>query len=98
MIKRIVKMTFHPDKTGDFLRVFSENRKRIAAAEGCTHLELWNDISNPSVFFTFSIWKEEKYLEQYRMSELFNTVWGKTKILFAAKPEAWSVKVEGENQ
>lgn len=94
MIRRIVKMTFKPERTGDFLKVFRENRKHIASAEGCTHLELWNDLADTSVFFTYSTWKEEKYLEQYRSSELFNTVWGQTKIHFAAKPEAWSVRVE----
>jgi hypothetical protein len=30
-------------------------------------------------------------LETYRHSELFKEVWSKTKPLFNAKPEAWSV-------
>jgi len=91
MIIRIVKMTFAPEKVNDFLKLFTENKSRIAGFEGCTHLELWNDKENPNVFFTYSHWQDESFLEKYRNSELFNTVWGKTKILFSDKPQAWTV-------
>jgi hypothetical protein len=40
------------------------------------------------------MWDDPKYLEAYRQSELFEGVWAKTKVLFDAKPEAWSVKVQ----
>ena len=60
--------------------------------EGCTHLELLNDTNTSNIFFTYSHWQTENDLNKYRKSELFKNVWGKTKVLFAAKPEVWSVK------
>lgn len=91
MIIRIVKMTFQQDKTADFLKVFNESKHLIAGFEGCTSLKLLNDRNNPGIFFTYSHWESEENLEKYRNSELFASVWAKTKILFAAKAEAWSV-------
>ena len=60
--------------------------------DGCKHVELMQDINNPTIFFTFSIWENPSDLEAYRQSELFKGVWAKTKVLFGDKPEAWSVK------
>ena len=92
MIKRFVKMTFKADSIERFKDIFEASKDLIAAMEGCKHVELLQDINNPTIFFTFSIWEEPKYLEAYRQSELFEGVWAKTKILFDAKPEAWSVR------
>ena len=92
MITRIVKMTFRPDEVPRFLHVFNENKTKIAGFEGCTHLELLNDVHTPAVFFTYSHWQDERYLEAYRNSELFKGVWQQTKQLFADKPDAWTVK------
>ena len=94
MITRLVKMTFHPDKVQDFFKLFNENKDKIAGFEGCTHLELLNDINDTNVFFTYSHWKDESCLEAYRNSELFKGVWQQTKLLFAAKPEAWTVRAK----
>ena len=91
MIKRFVKMTFKPENIDRFTDIFIASKNLIAAREGCQHVELLQDINNPTVFFTLSIWDDPKYLEAYRQSELFAGVWAKTKILFAEKPEAWSV-------
>ncbi|MGZ3899358.1 MAG: putative quinol monooxygenase [Bacteroidia bacterium] len=92
MIKRIVKMSFHPDKVEDFKALFKANYKQIAGFEGCSHVELLQDINNSSVFFTYSVWKDQASVENYRQSELFARVWSATKILFNNKPEAWSVE------
>jgi len=91
MITRIVKMTFRPGSSEEFLGIFNANKKFIAGSEGCTSLQLLNEKSNPDVFFTVSVWESEEYLNQYRNSKLFEEVWGKTKLLFAAKPEAWTL-------
>ncbi len=85
-------MTFKPDKVVDFLKIFDASKQYIRNMEGCSHLELLNDINSPTIFFTYSYWQTENDLNNYRNSELFEGVWGKTKILFAAKAEAWSVK------
>ena len=91
MIIRIVKMTFRPEEVTNFLQVFNASKQYIRTMEGCTHLELWNDIKAPNIFFTHSHWQTENDLNNYRNSELFKNVWSKTKLLFAEKPEAWSV-------
>ncbi len=92
MIIRIVKMTFQEDKVSEFLSVFNESKELIRNMPGCSHLELLNDINSPNVFFTYSYWNSEHDLNAYRDSELFSKVWSNTKILFEAKPEAWSVE------
>lgn len=92
MIIRIVKMTFMPEKVEAFLEVFHASKQFIRSMPGCNHLELLNDINSPTIFFTYSYWDSETELNNYRDSDLFKEVWSKTKILFSAKPEAWSVE------
>lgn len=91
MIKRFVKMTFKTENIERFKDIFNASKNLISAMEGCNHVELLQDINNPNIFFTLSIWEDPKYLEAYRQSALFEGVWAKTKILFAEKPEAWSL-------
>ena len=91
MIRRIVKMSFRHDETETFRAVFAEAQPRISSFPGCHGVELLQDILHPHIFFTFSVWDDHEALERYRASELFNTTWAKTKILFNDKPEAWSV-------
>ena len=92
---RIVKMTFDPTKVDEFLNNFNQVKEKIRAFEGVEHLELLNDKNKSNIYFTYSIWKDETYLEKYRHSDLFKGVWAQTKVLFNAKPLAWSVdKIE----
>jgi len=91
MIKRIVRMSFQPEKVDEFKGIFSKNWKLIAGFEGCSHVELLQDQSHFNVFFTYSIWENEEFLNKYRDSELFNKVWSSTKVLFNDKPQAWTV-------
>lgn len=97
MITRLVKMTFVPEKREDFLALFNANKERIAGFDGCLQLELGNDIAQANIFFTISRWRSEEDLENYRRSELFASVWSKTKLLFAEKPEAWSLNIEHDS-
>jgi quinol monooxygenase YgiN len=92
MIKRIVKMSFHAQHISTFKSIFESNWKHIKHFEGCEHVELLQDENEPGVFFTYSLWHNQDALDKYRDSELFKRVWGSTKILFNAKPQAWSVK------
>ncbi len=91
MIKRIVKMSFKPEHINTFKTIFKNNWQHIKGFKGCQHVELLQDKNNPCVFFTYSLWDNEESIETYRNSELFNTVWAATKILFNDKPQAWSV-------
>ncbi|MGA8853890.1 MAG: antibiotic biosynthesis monooxygenase family protein [Christiangramia sp.] len=91
MFVRIVKMGFQEDKIEEFLANFEENKAKIRSFDGCKFLELYRDKDNTNRFFTYSYWKDEESLENYRHSQLFKNVWTSTKILFNEKPEAWSV-------
>lgn len=87
-------MTFREDSVGTFLRdVFEHSKDRIREFPGCRHMELLRNLKRPTILFTLSIWEDESALEAYRQSELFQTTWAKTKVLFAEKAEAWSVEV-----
>ena len=91
MLKRIVRMEFDPEKVKDFLTLFEEVKDRIAAQSGCSHVELCKDAGLDNVYFTFSIWDKEEDLENYRQSDLFEETWARTKLLFCAKPQAFSL-------
>ena len=91
MIVRIVKMSFEESYIDEFLTNFNLVKENIRCFEGCNLLELYRDKQHNNVFFTYSYWETEKDLENYRKSDLFKIVWSKTKPLFNAKPEAWSV-------
>lgn len=91
MITRIVKLTFRPETREEFLALFDANKQFIAGFEGCQSLQLLNEKSTPQVFFTISVWESEEHLNRYRDSELFGKVWGKTKTMFAGKPDAWTL-------
>lgn len=92
MLVRIVKMSFEPAKIEEFLANFEVNKTKIRNFEGCAFLELYRDQNNTNIFFTYSYWNSEGDLNTYRHSDLFKNVWAKTKPLFNAKPEAWSVE------
>jgi heme oxygenase (mycobilin-producing) len=92
MIKRFVKMRFKPENINDFKDIFKNSRDLIKGFEGCNHVELLQDEKDPCIFFTFSLWDDEKYLNAYRESELFANVWAATKALFSDKAQAWSLK------
>lgn len=91
MFVRIVKLSFHEKNIPLFLENFDIMKHKIRNANGNRLLELYQDKTNKSVFFTYSYWETEQDLENYKNSELFNDVWTFTKKLFNDKPEAWSV-------
>ncbi len=91
MLVRIVKMSFHEENIPAFKENFEIMKEKIRNSQGNRFLELYQDINNKSIFFTYSYWETEQDLENYRNSELFYDVWQFTKKLFNDKPEAWSV-------
>ena len=91
MITRIVRMEFQPEKVDEFLELFSSTSPLIRKFPGVGRLELHRDAEMENVFYTLSEWKDEPSLATYRKSELFNSVWSKTKILFIGKPLAFSL-------
>ena len=91
MFIRIVKMGFHEENIAAFLANFETIKHNIRGFEGCQFLELLQDKTDSTIFFTYSYWETEDHLEAYRHSDLFKGVWAKTKPLFNRHPEAWSV-------
>ena len=85
-------MSFAKENVDAFLKNFNENKEKIRAVEGCEFLQLLKDKDNTNIFFSYSFWNRQEDLDNYRKSELFKSVWTKTKVLFNNKPEAWSVE------
>lgn len=83
-------MTFREKDIPVFLEIFNNSCSRIRNAAGCINLQLLQSESDHRIMFTISEWETEEFLEKYRSSELFQTTWAKTKVLFAEKPEAWT--------
>lgn len=94
MILRLVKMTFKPEETANFLAYFETVKDDIASMPGIVNLKLYQDESNSNIVFTHSTWLNDRYLEAYRKSEVFGKVWPKTKAMFDDKPMAWSLKLK----
>ena len=86
-------MSFELEKVEKFKSIYELNWHKIKEFEGCLHVELLQDRSSPSIFFTYSNWESENHLNNYRDSIVFKTVWASTKVLFNQKPEAWTLNV-----
>lgn len=84
-------MSFQKNKIEDFLIVFEKQKEFIESFEGCNYLELLRDKNDGNVFFTYSYWNDESYLELYRKSDFFKDIWSNVKTMFNDKPLAWSL-------
>ena len=62
----------------------------IRGQKGCHLWEAWQDIDIPAIFFTYSLWDSEVYLDKYRDSAFFLQFWKTVKQWFGAKAEVWS--------
>lgn len=91
MFVRIVKLTLQEDKIEDFKYHFEQYKEQIRHFPGCQLLEVYQDMNQPSVWFTYSYWNDETDLEEYRKSDLFGEVWPYVKKLFKDRAEAWSL-------
>jgi heme-degrading monooxygenase HmoA len=87
----MVKMTFSPEKLDIFMEIFSQSAPLIRNFQGCTGLELLQHSKFKNILYTYSWWESESELEVYRNSELFESTWKATKVLFSAPAEAWSM-------
>lgn len=92
MLIRIVRMNFDPGQVKLFLHIFEKSKPTIENFPGCTYLELLQDATEPYVYYTYSTWRDEAALENYRHSSFFQETWAKTKVLFASKAQAFSLK------
>ena len=90
MLYRVVRMVFSEITKSDFVKIFYAKQSAIEASEGCIEVFLMQDERDPMAMATWSLWKEEKYLDQYRNSELFIVTWEEVKPLFTERARAWS--------
>lgn len=91
MITRIVKLHLQAEAIAEFYSIFNDTKSKIEKTQGCHKLNAYQEINQPHLIFTISIWEDERSLETYRNSELFHSVWKKVKPLFKEKAEAWSL-------
>ncbi|MEQ8471191.1 MAG: putative quinol monooxygenase [Marinoscillum sp.] len=91
MITRIVRMTFDPDSTESFEKIFAESKEKIRTMEGCEYLSLHVDHHHPNIYYTVSKWQSQAALDTYRQSDFFKNTWARTKVLFSEKPSAYSL-------
>lgn len=89
-ITRIVKLNIREDKRLDFIKIFNHSKDLIVAQKDCTDVCLLQDKDNPNIFFTYSHWKSEAGLNQYKNTAFFQSTWQEVKTLFADKPQAWT--------
>ncbi len=92
MIIRIVKLQFQSEKTQDFLALFDSVVTKVNSFPGCCHMHMVRDIRDPNLFFTYSQWENETALNNYRDSDLFQSIWPTIKPWFSQKAEAWSTE------
>lgn len=90
MIIRIVKLTMQQENIETFKSYFPTVSKTIREQDGCNLLQAWQDIHQPTIFFTYSIWNSEEDLNNYRDSAFFIQFWKTVKPWFGAKAEVWS--------
>ncbi|MDB5225929.1 MAG: antibiotic biosynthesis monooxygenase [Bacteroidota bacterium] len=90
MIIRIVKLTMRESDIASFKGYFQTVCDIIRRQPGCNSLQAWQDIHNPDIFFTYSIWDREDDLEAYRNSAFFLQFWKTVKPWFRDKAEVWT--------
>lgn len=92
MLIRVVRMHFTEAGVEEFLEIFHRHKEAIRNFPGCTHLKLLKDTEDPLCYTTLSHWNNPTDLEAYRKSELFGSVWGRVKTLFAERSQAFSLE------
>ena len=79
-------MEFQSDKVEAFKSIFKENQSKIIAQQGCYDVQLLQDIHESNIFFTYSKWKSQAHLDQYRKTDFFKKFGRKRKYFFAINP------------
>lgn len=87
---RIVKLTLKPEHINDFLNHFETVKSNINSFPGCKGMRLLQEKKDGNILFTYSEWDSENDLENYRKSELFQSIWPTVKEWFGNKAQAWS--------
>ena len=79
MVIRIVSLKCKPEDIDAFRLLLHKSSPRVRQFPGCLSLQIVNDITDPTGFFTISAWRDVDALEAYRTSPLFEQVWPRIK-------------------
>lgn len=90
MLLRIVEFRVRKGLEQKAREVFNEVAAKVASFPGCKYVALWQDMDDPSHFFTFSVWDSRDSLKQYLSSDVFRHNWQKLKALFSERARAIS--------
>jgi len=88
MIVRTVRLTFLEGESLTFWKLIEPKLSLIRNFQGCSHLEIWQDLQDPNVMTSYSIWESEEHLNAYRKSSLFGEVWPQIKVLLVHPAQA----------
>lgn len=86
-------MTVKEENIDEYISFTASLKTRIKSFEGCQFLDILQDIDNPKIIFSYSLWDTVEHLEFYRASEFFRESWTTIKQWFDDKPEAWSTEM-----
>ncbi len=92
MILRVVKLKVDPRKMEAF-QLFMENlHDEKLRLNGCLHFDFFNERQNPNIFYSYTIWEHEKFLKQYKKTDLFKEVVQTLRELCIDEPQAWTIQ------
>lgn len=92
-ITRLVKMTFRSDAINTFLELFEKKKQLIRDFPGCNHLELWQDLHDPSICFTCSRWETQMRWSNTGILPFLKIPGKPQNSYLLKKPRAWSVEI-----
>ena len=92
-IQRIVRLHFKEGKEKVFLNEILPKQKHFTRSfQGCNRLELWQDVDNEQIVYSFSLWDSVEDLNNYRYSDQFRAFWKATKQHFKEPAQAFSAQ------
>lgn len=92
MILRIVKIKIDEVKIDTFKLFMKNLRNEKLRLKGCLHFDYFHEKKNKNIYYTYTIWENEKHLNQYKKSELFKKVISTLNSLSIEEPRAWTIE------
>lgn len=92
MILRVVKMNVDEEKRDAFELFMKNLREEKLKLAGCLHFDYFHEKNNKNIFYSYTIWESEKYLKQYKKTDLFIEVVSTLKKLCTEEPKAWTIE------
>lgn len=91
MITRIIRFqTTMP--FDDFVKYMNSIKNEFTNIEGCKQLEVLQDKYNNDIYFIYTIWKNDRFLNKFRKSKFNKEFWNKVNEMSISAPQVWSVE------